>query len=87
MSRVIDILEARRHLSRILDDVAVGAVVVIARAGKPVARLVPIRARPKPKRLGLLRGRIEVPDDLNAPLPPQMLVDPEGRSSLDEQGP
>ena len=87
MNKIIDILEARRHLLRILEDVAAGAEIVIARAWKPVARLVPTRARPRPKQLGLLRGRIEVPEDFNAPLPPQMLVDSEGRSSLNEQGP
>jgi len=81
MNKVIDIHEARRHLSRILKDVAEGAEVVIARAGIPVARLVPIGTRPRPKQLGLLEGRIEVPDDFDAPLAPQVLADFEGRSS------
>jgi len=51
MSKVINIREATRHFSRILEQVAAGAEVVIARAGKPVARLVPIGVRPRPKRL------------------------------------
>ena len=51
----------------------------IAKAGKPVARLVPIGPVPRPKTLGLLRGRIKVPDDFDAPLPPEVLADFEGR--------
>jgi prevent-host-death family protein len=80
-NKVIDVHEARRHLSRILKDVAEGAEVVIAMAGIPVARLVPVGTRPRPKQLGLLEGRIEVPDDFDAPLAPQVLADFEGRSS------
>lgn len=81
MNKVIDIHEVRRQLARILQDIAEGAEVVIATAGKPVARLVPIRARPRLKRLGLLAGRIEVPDDFDAPLAPHVLAEFEGRSS------
>ena len=68
MSSIVNIHEAKTHLSRIVDEVAAGAEVVIAKAGKPVARLVPIAAPTKQKRLGLLKGRIKVPDDFNAPL-------------------
>jgi len=79
MSTIINVHEAKTHLSRILDEVAAGAEVVIGRAGKPVARLVPIETAPRPKQLGLLRGRIEVAADFNAPLPPDLLADFEGR--------
>lgn len=74
MRKVIDILEAKRHFSRILEDVAAGAEIVIGKAGKPVVRRVPIAARPRSKRLGLLSGHIQVPDDFNAPLALQALV-------------
>jgi prevent-host-death family protein len=79
MSTVVNVHEAKTHLSRILEDVAAGAEVVIAKAGKPVARLVPIESTPKPKQLGLLRGRIKVPADFNAPLPADVLADFESR--------
>ena len=79
MSTVVSVHEAKTHLSRLLKDVAAGADVVIARAGKPVARLVPIDQVPKPKQLGLLRGRIKVPADFNTPLPAAVLADFEGR--------
>jgi prevent-host-death family protein len=79
MSTIVNVHEAKTHLSRLLEDVAAGAEVVIAKAGKPVARLVPVEAGPRPKRLGLLRGRIKVPADFNAPLTPEELTDFEGR--------
>ena len=79
MSTIVNVREAKTHLSRLLEEVVAGADVVIARAGKPVARLVPIAQVPKPKQLGLLRGRIKVPADFNAPLPADVLADFEGR--------
>lgn len=74
MSAVINIHEAKTHLSRIIDEVAAGAEVIIAKAGKPMARLVPIVAPAKQKRLGLLKGKIKVPDDFNAPLDDEVLA-------------
>ena len=79
MSRIVNVREAKTHLSRLLEEVAAGADVVIARAGKPVARLVPIAQVPKPKQLGLLRGRIKIPANFNAPLPAGVLAEFEGR--------
>jgi prevent-host-death family protein len=79
MSTIVNVHEAKTHLSRLLEDVAAGGEVVIAKAGKPVARLVPFEAGVRPKRLGLLRGRIRVPADFNAPLTPDELTDFEGR--------
>lgn len=73
MGTVINIHEAKTHLSRIVEDVAAGHEVVIAKAGRPMARLVPIGGTPLPKKLGLLKGRIKVPDDFNAPLPDELL--------------
>ena len=54
MSTIINIHKAKTHLSRIVDDVAAGAEVVIAKAGRPVARLVPLENQPRRKVLGLL---------------------------------
>ncbi|NJD30465.1 MAG: type II toxin-antitoxin system Phd/YefM family antitoxin [Gammaproteobacteria bacterium] len=75
----MNVHQAKTHLSRLLDEVAAGGEVVIAKAGKPVARLVPMEPVVRKKRLGLLKGRIEVPDDFDAPLPPELLADFEGR--------
>ena len=79
MDSVINIHEAKTHLSKIVDDVAAGAEVIIAKAGKPMARLSPISAPARPKKLGLLKGRIKVPDDFNEPLDDAVIVDFEGR--------
>lgn len=63
--RTIDIDEAQSILSRLVEDVAAGEEIVIAEAGKPVARLCPL-AQPKPKRvLGRLDGKLMVPDNFD----------------------
>jgi prevent-host-death family protein len=79
MSSVINIHEAKTHLSKIVDEVAAGAEVVIAKAGKPMARLSPISTPAQPKKLGLLKGKIKVPDNFNAPLDKEVIADFEGR--------
>ncbi len=76
----VNVHEAKTHLSKLLMRVAAGEQVVIARAGKPIARLVPFR-EPKGKRpLGMDRGLFQVPDDFDAPLPEDMLRRFEGES-------
>ncbi len=52
---------------------------IIAKAGKPMARLSPINAPAKAKKLGLLKGKIRVPDDFDAPLGAELLAQFEGR--------
>jgi prevent-host-death family protein len=69
----VNIHEAKTHLSRLLAQVAAGEEVVIAKSGKPLARLTPI-SDVKPKRtLGRDLGLFEVPEDFNAPLPEEEL--------------
>lgn len=75
----INIHEAKTHLSRLVDEVAAGAEIIIAKAGKPMARLTPIAAPAHKKRLGLLKGKVKVPDDFNAPLDDETLSTFEGR--------
>lgn len=79
MAKIVNIHEAKTHLSKIVDEVAAGNEVIIAKAGKPLARLAPISASPRKKTLGLLKGKIKVADDFNAPLPADVLADFEGR--------
>ncbi|HEX2790460.1 MAG TPA: type II toxin-antitoxin system Phd/YefM family antitoxin [Steroidobacteraceae bacterium] len=69
MTKVINIHEAKTHLSRIVEEVAAGKEVIIAKAGKPMARLVPMRRAVTKKHLGLLKGKIKIPPDFNRPLP------------------
>jgi prevent-host-death family protein len=69
----VNIHEAKTHLSRLVDEVAAGAEIIIAKAGKPMARLAPLAVPIRKKRLGLLKGKIKVPDDFNAPLDEETL--------------
>ena len=76
--KIVNVHEAKTHLSRLLARVAKGEEVVIAKAGKPVARLVPVAARPERRVLGTERGRIWIADDFDAPLPDDVLEAFEG---------
>jgi prevent-host-death family protein len=75
----VNIHEAKTHLSRLVDEAARGREIVIARAGKPVARLVPLVPAPRKKRLGLLKGSLRIPADFDAPLPDDVLALFEGK--------
>jgi prevent-host-death family protein len=78
--KAVNVHEAKTHFSKLLRRVARGDEIVIARAGKPVARLLPIaRGRPAPI-LGADRGKFTVPEDFDAPLPEDVVVAFEGRA-------
>jgi prevent-host-death family protein len=62
---VVNIHEAKTHLSRLVERVEAGEEVVIARAGRPVARLVRYRARTEPRRPGAWRGRVHLAPDFD----------------------
>ena len=61
--------EAKTHLSRLLERVAAGEEIIIARDGKPVARLAPLKPEHQPRRPGALAGKIRIADDFDEPLP------------------
>jgi prevent-host-death family protein len=65
----VNIHQAKTHLSRLLERVLLGEEVVIAKAGKPIAKLVPLNTRPKRRIIGSAKGEFTVPDDFNDPLP------------------
>lgn len=68
----VNIHEAKTNLSKLLDRVAKGEVVIIARAGKPIARIT--KEQPRQKRvLGSMKGKIWIADDFDAPLPDELL--------------
>lgn len=67
MTRTVNVREAKTHLSRLLEAVEAGEDVVIARAGKPVARLVAVGVRTERRVPGSLRGRIRIADDFDEP--------------------
>ena len=65
----VNIHEAKTHLSRLLQKVSEGEEVIIARAGVPVARLVPAEPTPGTRSLGFDHGRIWMSEDFDAPMP------------------
>lgn len=71
-SRTVNVHEAKTHLSRLLVEVERGQEVTIARAGRPVARLVPAEA-PAKRVLGQERGTIWIAPDFDAPMPDDWL--------------
>lgn len=68
MSPLLNLYAAKTHLSALVDQAADGAEIIIAKAGKPMAKLVPFRqeARRKP---GSAKAKIWIADDFDAPLP------------------
>ena len=61
----VNIHEAKTNLSRLIERVEAGQKILIARAGKPVAMLVPIAAERKRRRLGLCAGQVEIGEDFD----------------------
>ncbi len=79
-AKQVNIHEAKTNLSRLLEEVSAGAEFVIAKAGKPVGKLVPLQSSVSIRRPGYLKGRIGIAEDFDAPLSPAILDAFEGRS-------
>lgn len=69
----VNIHEAKTHLSRLLEQVAAGQEITIAKSGRPIARLVPIEPQKGRRTPGSAKGEIEISDDFDAPLPDDVL--------------
>lgn len=69
---IYNVHDARTHLSRLLDRVAEGEEVIIAKSGRPVAKLV--RVAFEPRKPGRLKGRIRIGPDFDEPLPEEILT-------------
>lgn len=66
---IVNVHAAKTQLSRLLERAEAGEEIIIARGGKPVARLVSLRgARRAARKPGLLKGRVHMTDDFDAPL-------------------
>jgi len=76
----INIYEAKTQLSKLVDEAAKGEDIIIARAGKPAARLTRVGPEQGRRKLGVLDGRFKIPDDFNQPLPEESLSAFEGGS-------
>ncbi len=63
--RTVNMHDAKTHLSRLVEAAAKGEPFIIAKAGKPLVKVVPIDAPTMPRRLGFMRGAVTVPDDFD----------------------
>jgi prevent-host-death family protein len=76
----INIHQAKTQLSRLVELAASGEEIIIAKAGKPVARLVPYTPKGAARRPGTMRGRIRIKKNFDEPLPKDLLASFEGKS-------
>ena len=75
---IVNIHEAKTQFSKLIEAVANGHEIIIARAGKPAARLVPIETENTERRPGALKGQMRIADDFDAPLPADLQLAFEG---------
>lgn len=73
MTVVVNIHEAKTHLSKLLKRVVAGEEVIIAKSGQPIARILPYESAPVERKPGSAKGKIWIADDFNAPLPDDLL--------------
>lgn len=73
MPKVKNLYEAKTHLSRLVERAAAGEEIVIAKAGQPKARLVPLGATTAERKLGIWKGRLWIGPDFEKPLPKEVL--------------
>lgn len=73
MSRTVNLHAAKTHLSRLVEDAVNGEDIIIARAGKPAVRLVPVAHAQRRRGFGSDKGRISMARDFDAPLPDEVL--------------
>jgi len=81
--QTFNIHEAKTHLSRLVDEAAKGNVFIIAKAGKPMVKVLPLSEEELegPERLGFMAGEISVPDDFDSLAATEVIGLFEGRSS------
>lgn len=73
MAKKVNLHAAKTSLSRLVDEAVAGEDIVIAKAGKPMVRLVPVVRETRRTGFGADRGRITISRDFDAPLPPEVL--------------
>ena len=79
----VNLYEAKTRLSELVDQAHAGQTVIIAKAGRPMAKLVPLGAPTQSKiKFGLLKGQLEISPDFDDPLPPEELELWEGKGPL-----
>ncbi|HEX8212124.1 MAG TPA: type II toxin-antitoxin system Phd/YefM family antitoxin [Longimicrobium sp.] len=84
MSSTVNLYEAKTHLSQLVERAAAGEEIIIAKAGRPVARLMPLPPPSASRVPGALKGQIWISDDFDDPLPPDILATFNGETTGDE---
>ena len=80
--RQVNIHQAKTHLSRLADEAGAGETIILAKAGKPVAMLVPLNdevQKKNPRELGFLKGKLNIPDDFDTLCQDEIISMFEGR--------
>ena len=72
--KILNLYEAKSRLSALVEEAAAGHEIIIAKAGKPVARIAPLGKAKAARKLGLLDKKARIPDDFNEPLPDEVLA-------------
>lgn len=75
----VNIYDAKTRLSQLVDKAASGEDVVVSRNGKPLVRITQLEAPKRRIKLGVLKGKVKIAADFDAPLPPKVLAGFEGR--------
>lgn len=75
VATTVNIHEAKTQLSKLLTRVSDGEEIIIAKAGKPIARLSRVIEKPKERILGIDKGKVWIAPDFDAPLPDDILED------------
>ena len=76
---IYNLYEAKMSLSRLVDRAANGEEIILSKAGKPMAKLVPFRRNAEPRQPGGWEGRVRISEDFDAPLPEDVQDAFEGR--------
>lgn len=76
---IVNLYEAKTALSRLVERAAAGEEIIIAKAGKPKARLVPLTGQVEPRQPGGWEGKVWVAEDFDEPLPADILAGFEGK--------
>lgn len=76
--QIMNIHEAKTHFSKLVDAAMRGEDIIIAKAGRPAAKLIALKKN-NPRQFGVLKGKINIADDFDAPLPDAMLAAFEGK--------
>jgi prevent-host-death family protein len=81
--RIVNLYEAKTQLSNLVERAAAGEEIIIAKAGKPMARLMPLTRAGPPRKPGGWEGKVWIAEDFDDPLPEDIMAGFEGRDEFE----